>query len=222
MSLCLSDLENKITQDAPCHLSFFNELFDLLSQLKAPYPYDSKNWADPNNEKNRVYLNKELLSFATDHDISEGSPEWLIFDSIRHAFISFLRGGVLDMYLHREAEVWYPKVIIKQFYGKQSDIDDLDEAIAIYRGTSLSESESGNYGQSWSLSIIVAKEFAYKHYSSQNDFDLARRVVISTQISKSDILYYDKTNSEKEVIVRVEALHNIVTRVLAADSVNTP
>lgn len=51
MSLCLSDLENKITQDAPCHLSFFNELFDLLSQLKAPYPYDSKNWADPNNEK---------------------------------------------------------------------------------------------------------------------------------------------------------------------------
>lgn len=222
MSLCLSDLENKITQDAPCHLSFFNELFDLLSQLKAPYPYDSKNWADPNNEKNRVYLNKELLSFATDHDISEGSPEWLIFDSIRHAFISFLRGGVLDMYLHREAEVWYPKVIIKQFYVKQSDIDDLDEAIAIYRGTSLSEPESGNYGQSWSLCKRIAKEFAYEHYSSQNDFDLASRVVISTQISKSDILYYDKTNSEKEVIVRVEALHNIVTKVLAADSVNTP
>lgn len=54
----------------------------------------------------------------------------------------------------------------------------------------------------------VAKEFAYEHYSSQNDFDLASRVVISTQIFKSDILYYDKTNSEKEVIVRVEASQN--------------
>lgn len=163
-----------------------------------------------------------MLSFATDHDINEGSPEWLIFDSIRHAFIGFLRGGVLDMYLHREAEVWYPKVIIKKFYGKQSDINDLDEPITIYRGTSLSESESGNYGQSWSLCKRVAKEFAYEHYSSQNDFDLASRVVISTQISKSDIQYYDKTNSEKEVVVREEALHNIVTKVLAADSVNTP
>lgn len=222
MSICLVDLEAKISQDAPQYSSAFNDLFELLGQLKAPHPYDHKNLANPDNEKNRSFLNGVLLNFAIKHGINENCPEGLIFDSIRHAFISFLRGGVLDMYLHREAEVWYPKVIIKQFYGKQSDINDLDESITIYRGTSLSEPESGNYGQSWSLCKRVAKEFAYKHYSSQNDFDLANRVVISTQISKSDILYYDKTNSEKEVIVRVEALHNIVTKVLAADSVNTP
>lgn len=84
----------------------------------------------------------------------------------------------------------------------------MDEPVTIYRGTSLSEPESGNYGQSWSLCKRIAKEFAYEHYSSQNDFDLASRVVISTQIFKSDILYYDKTNSEKEVIVRVEASQN--------------
>lgn len=39
--------------------------------------------------------------------------EYSIFDSFCHAFIFFKQYGLYELYKHREAEEWYPKIIIR-------------------------------------------------------------------------------------------------------------
>ena len=87
--------------------------------------------------------------------------------------------------------------------GKREDIDLLDNEIIIYRGTSLKEYESGTFSQSWSLDIDIARNFAFSHYFRQKMFSDTMRVVIKTEIIKSEIFYYSNDNNEKEVVINL-------------------
>ena len=67
---------------------------------------------------------------------------------------------------HREAENWYPKVIIRKKLGTNSLAGD----VVIYRGTSKSEFELGEFSQSWTLNEAVAHDFAFKHYQGHDAY----------------------------------------------------
>lgn len=205
--------EKKILSDVPQSCNFFNSLFEYIISLKIPYEYEDALMSY-NNDENREYINKSLYDFLEQNGLTEDSDEHFIFDNIRHAFINFKQGGILNMYQCREAEVWYPKIIINRFLGNKDDISEIEEPIKIFRGTSLEEYDSQNFGQSWSLNKKVAEEFAFVHYKSQPDYQNTERVVLEVNINKDRIFYYEKDGREQEVIIDINQLNdvNIVAR----------
>lgn len=82
-----------------------------------------------------------------------------------------------------------------------NDIEDLEDEVVIYRGCSVSEHESGEYGQAWSTSEEVANSFAFKNYQNAPWFDARDRVVIKAVIPKFAVLYSHQIK-EYEVVVK--------------------
>ena len=213
MSICIDDLTYKILNDVPKNSLFFNDLFEYMIELELPHSYDL-DVSSPINDENNEFLNNKLCDFFKNSGFDEKSLEYFIYDNIRHAFLHFKEGGILQMYQHREAEIWYPKVIIKKFLGIQTDIDKLENKITVYRGTSREEYDSKKYGQSWTLNENVAKEFAFIHYSSQEDYQNTKRVLLSTVVDKKSIFYYDKNGAESEIIVDTAKLNKDLVRIV--------
>lgn len=216
MCICIDDLTNKILTDASSNKSLFDEFLGFMIDLEIPYEYKDE-LGHINNIKNREFINGNFIKFLEKKGIPispyELEEDWIkeypILDNIRHAFICFKQGGILYMYQCREAECWYPKVMVNSFLGEFEDIESLSEPIIVYRGTSKDEYTSKNYGQSWTLSEQVAYDFAFTHYSSQDEYRDTLRVVLKSEISKEFILYYSKMNSEEEVIVIPEKIKNV-------------
>ncbi len=199
MSICVFDLNKKILLDFPNNYIFFNYLIEFMMNIKVPYLYSKVESLE--NRKNQEYINDELYSFLNKYNLDEGSSEHFIFDNIRHAFINYKKGGVLRMYQGREAEVWYPKVIINKYMGIKEDIDKLENEIIIYRGTSKDEFNSNKFGQSWSIDKNIACDFAFKHYENQIDYKNTKRVLLKSKIQKEFVYYYSENGREKEIII---------------------
>jgi len=130
-------------------------------------------------------------------------------DSIRMAFVTFISGGLKDLFVCQENEMWYPKIILRKVL-EPNDISTLNQELIIYRGCDISEINLNQFGQSWSTSETVAKGFAFNHYSGQSWFKRDKRVIISAKCNKSDVLYSDQTESgEYEIAVNPHNLRNI-------------
>lgn len=130
-----------------------------------------------------------------------------VVDSIRHSFISFWEGGLLELFTYQENEGWYPKIILKEEL-KPNDIESLPTLLTIYRGCSAREFDEKKFGQSWSTSIDIAKLFAFFHYQGQHWFNEKERVVLKANIEKRNILF-SKQSGEFEVVIDVNRLKNI-------------
>ena len=201
MCICTDDLSKKILKDVPENYSFFTDLIDFMINLKIPYPYDRDCLISYSNDKNREFINTEFYKFLNSNNLSEDNKEHFIFDNIRHAFINFKEAGVLNMYQYREAEIWYPKIIISKYIGIKDDIDELDSEVIIYRGTSKDEFESKVFGQSWSIDENIANQFAFIHYKNQPDYRNKTRVLMQAKVLKEFIYYFKKNGRENEVII---------------------
>lgn len=129
-------------------------------------------------------------------------------DSMRHSFVAYSQGGLRDLFLYQENQVWYPKVQLKQELAP-NDIHTLCEIVSLYRGCDLSESNNRNYGQSWSTSKEIAREFAFNHYSYQAWFSKNSRCVLSATIYKSQVYYSDQSKYEREVVVDTAKLMDV-------------
>jgi len=169
MGICLNDLSQKILSDAPSNTDFFKQLVDFILTLNPPYQYGELGHI--NNRKNHQYLDKELYNFFNKFNFGNDSLEHFIFDNIRHAFINYCKGGILEVYKYREAEVWYPKIIIQSNIEDKIDIDKLDQEITIYRGTSDIEYNSSKFSQPWTLDKDIARDFAFIHYATQPKYN---------------------------------------------------
>jgi hypothetical protein len=217
MSICIDDLTNKILEDVPHSSLFFNDLFEYMIDLKTPYTYDYNDISTLNNKKFRNYLNKKLYGFLEKNGFTEESKEYSILDTICHCFINFKEDGIVRMYKNRLSEFWYPKVVVTQFIGIKEDIDKLSDEVLIFRGTSQEEYDSGSFGQSWSLSKTIAKEFAFSTYKHQEHFKNTLRVVLSTTIKKDSIFFYDKNRKEHkredEVIIDTKTLSKNMVKI---------
>jgi hypothetical protein len=173
MCICLDDLQNHLISTAHVELG------------SAEYFENDEFW------------NKEILDFSDNRGIKTDTQEYFTVDSIRHALISFKSGGLYSLYKNRQAENWYPKVVIRTNLGANNLVGD----VVIYRGTSKSELESGRFSQSWTLKEDVACEFAFKHYDGQEDYVNTERVVLKARINVRHIYYYDEADNEQEVII---------------------
>jgi hypothetical protein len=190
MKIDINHLTEKIISDIPkINHKFFNDLFECMKNIKIT------------GEDKEDYINNKLYSLFTENGFNENEKEYIIFDTIRHAFIDFMEGGVLNMYLHIEAEDWYPKIIIDSFLGNKKDIDELEKNIKIYRGSSMDEYISKKFGQSWSLSKNIARKFAFTYYANQENYRNQERIIMETIIPKEIIFFYDKSNNEQEIII---------------------
>jgi hypothetical protein len=130
-----------------------------------------------------------------------------VFDSIRHAFVSFAYNGLHQLFTRQENEVWYPRVILKAEL-MPNDIESLPNNIVLYRGTDKKEFETNNYGQSWSTKLNVANDFAYQHYVAQPWFNEEERIVLKAEICKSAVFFSDQS-CEYEVVVDTKFLSNV-------------
>jgi hypothetical protein len=111
--------------------------------------------------------------------------------------------------VYQENEGWYPKIILKNIMHP-NDIDSLDDEFLIYRGCEISEFEAKQFGQSWTTSEKVARDFAFKHYESQDWFEIEKRVMVRAKYKKCDTLYSDQTDhGEFEIVVNTEMLSDI-------------
>lgn len=134
---------------------------------------------------------------------------YFVLDSIRMAFYRFISGGLKDLLVYQENEAWYPRIILREVLYP-NDIDSLDDEFFIYRGCDVSEFESKEFGQSWTTSENEARDFALKHYASQDWFDKEKRIVVRSKCRKCDTLYSDQTTEgEFEIIINTNNLSNV-------------
>lgn len=68
---------------------------------------------------------------------------------------------------------------------------------------------SNKYGQSWSTSIQIAKEFAYQYYAHQPWHKKEKRCVLQVTIRKEAVLFSKQSHYEKEVAVNTKKLFNV-------------
>ncbi|WP_414886497.1 hypothetical protein [Pseudomonas chlororaphis] len=130
-----------------------------------------------------------------------------ILDSIRHAFCSFAYNGVHQLFTRQENEAWYPKVIL-DCELKPNNIGSLPEVVTLYRGTDILELEQSSFGQSWTTKEHVAREFAYKHYVSQNWFKKENRIVLKTEYPRR-FVYYANQAPEYEVVINTNRIGKV-------------
>jgi len=147
------------------------------------------------------FINKEVDNFMKQNNLIESNKDYYIFDSIRHAFIGFKEGGILQMYQYTQNEEWYPKITISQYIGIDKDINKLDNELIIYRGTSKDEFISKKFGQSWTLNYNIAYDFAFIHYKHQAKYKNSSRIILKTIVSKDIVFYYKENQIEDEVII---------------------
>lgn len=187
---------NKILDEFSNEKQLIEEYLEYLIDYKFPYSC-SEMW-----HKNQKHFESYYIKFWKYYEIDEGKEYYKIFDNFWRIFLNFKKEGVIHSYEKMDSEdTYYPKIIVKKYYGKEEDINELQEPIIIYRGTSIEEYDSGNFSQSWSLSYNEAKKFAFEKYRWNIDKLGKSRVVLKTEITKSDIFYFNKSNGEKEVVI---------------------
>jgi hypothetical protein len=77
--------------------------------------------------------------------------------------------------------------------------NSLPENITIYRGMTVAELESGEFGVSWTLSRECAEFFAFK-YGRNFSTEGIPKVVHQLEVKKVEILAYFNDRNEQEVI----------------------
>lgn len=132
-----------------------------------------------------------------------------VLDALRHSFSCYAYNGLHQLYTRQENECWHPKIELTKVL-EPNDIESLPQDITLYRGGDISEFENKSFGQAWTTSLEVAREFSYVYYQSQDWFDEKTRVVFETIYSKCHVLFSDQS-IEYEVVVDVDRLIDVRT-----------
>ena len=112
MSVDMIDLNETIEKNSMSQLEFFRKLIDTMLSFKIPDNYLDIGDFDLNHKYDNL-INTKLLTLAEQYGIEDHTMTYTIFDNLRHAFISYKLGGIYNLYKHREAASWYPKIIIR-------------------------------------------------------------------------------------------------------------
>lgn len=92
---------------------------------------------------------------------------------------------------------------IRYYMMNESELayyEELPERVTVYRGMTLDEYNSGDFGVSWSLKEEIAKYFAFdypRNYSTNH----LKKMVHSIEVSKENILALLNERDEFEVLV---------------------
>lgn len=131
---------------------------------------------------------------------STGLPtEGRIYNS-SYDFYNYLRlfksSGKLGLYKHRQAEWDGPVVRLSRSDCPHPSLDLLSGKNEIYRGMSIAEFDSKNFGQSWTTDVQVAMRFATCTYENQQD-----GIVSVTNLELSSVIHVFENDPESEVVI---------------------
>ena len=144
---------------------------------------------------------KHLKSLASiNEEVSDYAYEMMCY------FQRYYCGGLAELFKYRQAENLGPRVYLKNRIMDDCIINkSLPSEIDVYRGMSVAEFDSYQYGMSWSLNEEIAKKFAFTTYYGQ-----PRGVVVKARINRGMVLYYDPTDHEKEVVVGNNSINEVL------------
>lgn len=140
-------------------------------------------------------------------EVIESDSAKQVLDALRHSFSCYAYNGLHQLYTRQENECWHPKIKLTEVL-EPNDIESLPQDITLYRGCDIGEFENQSFGQAWTTSLEVAREFAYVHYRSQGWFDERTRVVLKAIFSKNHVLFSDQS-IEYEVVIDVDRLMDV-------------
>ncbi|MGV4801459.1 hypothetical protein ACSMEB_20400 [Stenotrophomonas maltophilia] len=105
-------------------------------------------------------------------------------------------GGRLKLFKCRQAEWNGPIVRLDRSDCPSPRLDILEGKRWIYRGMSIAEFNSKNFGQSWTTDVQVAKRFAAETYEDQRD-----GVVAVAELNLRNVIYAFLDDPESEVVI---------------------
>jgi len=185
-----SDLLVKFGSDA----SFFNNVVNYFLQDNA----------------RDEFVGVDLITFSEIRDsfwerfssylLCNGYKDGSVFDysyELFNYFCSYYFGGVTALFKDRAPEWEGPRIYLTHRICNASQLESLPNSITVYRGMSESEYNNSSYGMSWSLDKEVSKRFAENSNQSGTN-----SLVIEAKVNKTDVLYFDPTDHEKEIVVK--------------------
>ena len=116
-----------------------------------------------------------------------------------------------EIYVLSSNNFYNKEILIELFTSSKKDreyimteeermkLSKMPNKIKIYRGMSIDEEASGNYGISWTLEKNVAKMFATTYLHNYDTHEL-RHIVKELTISKEKVVAYFTSREEKEII----------------------
>ncbi len=189
------DLNKRFGSQAICFDVLVSFLLQDEAKIKLPC-LDTMNQSYEGSDMKERAFNHLKASFAVDDELEEYLYEIMCY------FFWYFCGGLVELFKHRQAENQGPRIHLTQRIVSDDVIDsNLPALVTAYRGMSVSESQSGAFGMSWTLSKEKAEEFAFTTYN-----DEPRGVVVSTTIERDNILYFDPSDNESEIVVANNSL----------------
>jgi len=203
MKIVVNSIEDKLNE------SFFLEFRPIAIEAISKYILEIKKFEASGgirkvgikNDAEKFICNYHCNVIASITDLTV----YEVFDTLWDVFSLYACGGLIELYLRQKNESWYPKIILTEALIP-NDINFLDDSFTIYRGCDIGEFDSKIFGQAWTTSLDVAKDFAYTHYLGQDWFNAENRIILETEYSRNDVLFYSAKSSEDEVVVKVDKL----------------
>lgn len=175
------------------------------SDLCSKFGLDAKHFVDLIeyfDHPSKIGDREEFLMFCQPLNIDAVPllPDWLY--EFYNNLSRYFKGGVFCLFKYRQPEWGAPQVAIQRSdVPAMSDVHTLNESQVVYRGLSLAEHSSKEYAQSWTIDPEKAQEFASGTYS-----DEPNGIVVKAIVSRDKILYFDRSDSEKEAIIELGAI----------------
>ena len=207
MKIDVSSVESKLNE------SFLSDFKEITVEAIEKYIEEIKRFESLNPERDLCsFSDNEAEEFIRSHycDLSDrihNEKVLQVFDALRHTFSCYAYNGLHQLYTRQENENWHPKIRLTEVLTP-NDIDTLPTMVKIYRGCDVAEYENRLYGQAWTTSLQVAKDFAYKHYENQDWYNSNDRTVLETVYSR-DYLLFSHQSVEFEVVVDTRELQNV-------------
>ena len=210
MCICIDNLRNKISIDAPEYIELFKNIVDEYLKLGFHSSTD-RSLNTKQSKENKAMFESCLKYDETLTKLEEYPKVRSIYEAFYFSLRNYLNEGLSGVWYHQDCLSWYPKVIITKNFGSRDVLDSLNDIITIYRGTTEDEFNSNNFGQAWSLKKSIADEFAFEFYQNSDNYKDVVRVVIQAQINKNDIYNYRNNHREAEVIINPTKLIDVVS-----------
>ncbi|MGY3855994.1 hypothetical protein [Aeromonas intestinalis] len=169
----------------------FNNYVKLIDSLVINFGVRTSSRLE--NEAFNLYIKQ----YGIPSDSKVFNHAYEIFNYIR----MFKEHGRFGIFKGRQAEWEGPVVTLHPEDVPKSDVDVLTEGMPIYRGMSEAEFNSGQFGQSWTTNLEVAKRFAKDTYS-----DMPQGIVARAFLDKNNAIYHSQTDFELEVIMAPQSV----------------
>lgn len=131
-----------------------------------------------------------------------------VLDALRYSFSCYAYNGLHQLYTRQENECWHPEIKLTEVL-EPNDIESLPKVLTLYRGCDISEFKNKSYGQAWTTSLEVAREFAYNHYRNQDWFDEKNRAVLEAKNYSKNYVLFSCQSIEYEVVIDVDRLIDV-------------